>query len=126
MAWHEASPDMDPINLNLTLLRGSPFIPVSIFCFDAPDLSKASDITGWTAWAEVRSAPDETLILDLAPTISDPENGVVTLPAIEEKTTALLPDGKFEWDLILQDPSGQRLGPYVRGTFVITDQATIG
>lgn len=117
---------MTPVSLNLTLLRGITFDPILIYCFDAPDLLNAFDITGWTPWAEVRSAPDETLILDLTPAITDAVHGVVTIPDIQDEATILLPEGKFKWDLILQDPSGQRLGPYVKGSFIIKSKITQG
>lgn len=111
---------------NLVLLRGITFDEIIIYCFDAPDLINVFDLTGWTPFAEVRSAPDYDLVLNLNPVISNPTTGVVRIPAIQDEQTIGLPEGKYKWDFLLSDPSGQRFGPYIRGSFIIKSKITQG
>lgn len=117
---------MVTVTRNLTLIRGITFDSFLILCFEDDALTIPQDLTGWTPWAEVRSAPDQTLILNLNPFISDFTGGVVTVPVIEDEQTILLPEGKFKWDATMQNPAGQRLGPYVRGSFTIKSKITQG
>ena len=117
---------MTTVTQNLTLYRGITFDSFLIQCFQNDALTVPQDITDWTPWAEVRSAPDQTLILDLTPFISDASQGLVEVPAIQDEQTILLPEGKYKWDYTMQDPSGQRFGPYIRGSFVIKSKITQG
>lgn len=83
-----------------------------------------ADLTNWIPYAEVRTEPEGTLILDLLPVISDPTIGAVLIPAIQDEDTILLPAGtggklKCKWDLIFQVPTGERIGPYIAGSFLI-------
>jgi hypothetical protein len=97
-----------------------------VACYQEAEFITATDITGWTPWAEVRSAPDLTLILNLNPFISNAAGGIVTFPAIQDEQTILMPEGKFKWDFTMQDPSGQRFGPYIKGSFTIKSKITQG
>jgi hypothetical protein len=117
---------MITVTRNLTLTRGITFDSFLVRCFQDDGLTLSQDITGWVPWAEVRSAPDQTLILDLTPFISDSINGVVTIPAIQDEQTILLTEGKYKWDFTMQDPSGQRFGPYIKGSFIIKSKITQG
>jgi hypothetical protein len=84
-----------------------------------------ADLTDWIPYAEVKTDPESTsVILDLAPIISQPDIGEVTIPAIQDEQTILLPSGsggklKCKWDLIFQVPTGERIGPYIAGSFLI-------
>lgn len=111
---------------NLELIRGLTFKAFLISCFQEDTFDTPSDITGWIPWAEVRSAPDQTLILNLNPFISNFTGGIITVPAIQDEQTILLPDGKFKWDFTMQDPAGQRWGPYIKGSFNIKSKITQG
>lgn len=117
---------MITITQNLTLYRGITFLAFQIACFDDEAQTIPSDITGWTPWAEIRTAPDQDLIFDLVPFISDPLGGIVTIPSIEDEQTILLPEGKFKWDFTMQNPLGRRFGPYIRGSFIIKSKITQG
>jgi hypothetical protein len=117
---------MTTIVQNLTLYRGLTFNSFLIACFQDTALTIPSDITGWTPWSEVRSAPDQSLIINLSPFISNPTGGIVTVPAIQDEQTILLVEGKYQWDFTMQDPTGQRFGPYIRGSFTIKSKITQG
>lgn len=111
---------------NLTMIRGITFDSFLVRCFEDDALTIPQDITGWIPWAEVRTAPDQTLVLNLNPFISDALQGIVTIPTIQDEQTILLTEGKYKWDFTMQDPAGQRLGPYVRGSFSIKSKITQG
>lgn len=83
-----------------------------------------ADMTDWIPYAEVRTEPEGALILDLAPVMTNAALGVLTIPAIQDEQTILLPPGtagklKCKWDLIFQVPTGERIGPYIAGSFLI-------
>lgn len=83
-----------------------------------------ADLTDWIPYAEVRSEPEGSLVLNLAPAVTNPPAGVVTIPVIQDEQTILLPSGgadkfKCRWDLIFQIPTGERIGPFIAGSFTI-------
>lgn len=82
------------------------------------------DLTGWSVWSWVKSAPGGTLILDLSPVIAIPATlGQITMSMTETQTKALTP-GNFFWDIIFQDNTGNRLGPLFSGSFNIVELIT--
>lgn len=111
---------------NLTLYRGITFDSFIVQCFEDDDLTIPKDITGWTPWSEVRSDPDETLVLNLNPFNSDASIGQVTIPDVTDESTILLVDGKYKWDFTMEDPTGARRGPFVKGSFIIKSKITQG
>ena len=117
---------MTTVTQNLTLYRGITFDSFTILCFEDDLLTIPQDLTGWTPWAEVRTAPDQLLILNLNPAVGNSTAGVVQVPAIQDEQTILLPEGKFKWDFTMENPGGERLGPYIRGSFVIKSKITQG
>jgi hypothetical protein len=112
---------MTPATLRLTLITGTTFGPVVITCKDSEDA--AVDLTGWSAFAEVRQSVNAAVVLDLAPEVTDAAAGEITIALSDEDTADLTP-GSFVWDLILENAAGQRLGPYVAGSFVIRKPVT--
>jgi hypothetical protein len=85
------------------------------------------DLTGYTAEAQVRRNPrGANMILDLNPSVTSPTLGEITIPAISsDDTSALTSYGKFYWDLVLKNSgSSERLGPFVAGSFTISDTIT--
>lgn len=114
---------MTPAALDLTLTRDITFGPIVITCKDSA--GAAVNVTGWTAYAEVRKKPeDTTVILNLAPVVSNGAAGQVTIPAIANTVTKTLPPGAYQWDFILQKPTGERLGPFITGRFNIGNKIT--
>jgi hypothetical protein len=83
-------------------------------------------ITSWGVWAYVRDKVGGTLIIDLAPDLTNAAVGKVDL-SMTDSETYVLDAGNYFWDLILQNPAGERLGPLFAGTFniihLITDPA---
>jgi hypothetical protein len=84
------------------------------------------DLTGITTEAVVRRTNKTEVLLDLNPSITNAAGGEITIPAIPSATTALIEfTGDFNWDLVLVDnASGERFGPYVKGVFSISDNIT--
>lgn len=111
---------------NLTLYRGITFDSFIIKCYEDDALTVPKDITNWTPWAEVRADPDETRVLDLQPYISNAATGEVTIPPVVDESTILLTDGKYKWDFTMEDPGGDRRGPFVKGSFIIKSKITQG
>ena len=110
-------------NQPLTLRIGSSFGPVVVPILT--DTGAVQPLAGWSAFAEVRTQPESAVLLDLAPVIAaDDALGHVTLPAITPAATALLDPVLASWDLILQDPDGNRTEPVMEGTFTITRSIT--
>ncbi len=81
-------------------------------------------LTGWTALAMVRTNPQRHLILDLAPVITNATGGEITISLTDEETAAIETPGDYVWDLVLERPSGERLGPFIAGNFIITTANT--
>ena len=115
---------MAAAELNLTLVRGTDFGPVQIFCKDSA--GNAVPLAGCKAYSQVRKTPDDSVVFDLAPEIAaDDADGLVTLPAIPHADSLSKPLGGFKWDLILEYPDGKRIPyPIVAGTFTISRTIT--
>lgn len=77
---------------------------MSLTCKDS--VGAAFPLTGYTARAQVRSSTtSSTVVLDLAPVISSPSTGVITISKTDEQT-AVVPPGSYYWDLVLDTPTG--------------------
>ena len=84
---------------NFDIHAGETF-SASFTCKD--DAGAVVDLTGYTARAQVRLTPTATTeILDLAPTIPTPANGIISVGV---STTGISP-GIYYWDLVLDTPS---------------------
>jgi hypothetical protein len=113
---------MKPANYSMTIVRGVAFGPVEFHCKTAA--GTPTPLTGCQAFAQVRVRPGAAPVADLLPQITDALGGVVTIPKLTDEQTLALPRGNFGWDLVVQDASGDRLGPYVAGPLIITDIVT--
>lgn len=115
---------MVPGKLDLTLYRGSTFGPIHAVCKDSTPA--VVNLTGYVAEAQVRTAYNKPLILDLAPTIPVPANGTIIIYFTDEATKAIMSpgNGDYVWDMFLTSPSGERLGPFLAGTFTIKTGVT--
>jgi hypothetical protein len=112
---------MDGICYNMGVTIGLTFGPVRFYLQDSA--GGPVDLTGWSVWAEVRNSADGPVLIDLAPTIVDAENGEVVISATDEVTGGWDPLSA-RWDLILEDPEGERTGPYVEGAFIAAKPIT--
>jgi len=109
--------------VNLTIKRGTTFGPYQILCKDAN--GAAVPLAGYSAKAEARKNNDSELALDLAPAIeADDAAGIITLPEIPWETTADIAENLLKWDLILIDPSGKKLPPFVSGEITVETPIT--
>jgi len=110
---------MTPVTLTLEIAPGTTFGPVLITISDAA--GSPVPLAGWSAHAQARHDSRAALALDLRPTILPGDAvGLVTLPAIPWAATATLPPMSGSWDLVLQDPAGNRLPPVIGGAFFIS------
>ena len=107
---------------NLYARRGITFGPIKVVCKNGD--GDPVDLTDWKAWAEARENPGCPVQIDLAPEITDAAAGEITFDHADE-VTATWPAGTFRWDLVLENPDGQRLGPFVAGTITVEDVITL-
>ena len=83
------------------------------------------NLSGFGVQAQVRRTPSAEIYINLNPSITNPSVGEVTIPSISNANTkALTFTGNFEWDLVLVDGSGNRIGPYIKGPFPVSDNIT--
>jgi hypothetical protein len=113
---------MTGAKLDIQILAGITLGPIELKFKDKN--GDPVDLTGWSAWAQVRKTYLGAIIHDLSPSITDAEQGVVTISQTDEQTSSIDHIGAFQWDLILQNTSGQRLGPLVAGSCVINKPIT--
>lgn len=107
---------MDPGTHNITIRRGLTWAGFVV----ADDATY--DLTGCTAYAEIRKSEKGKVIYDLAPTIAeDGSDGRITIPPIDYADTRDLPAGEYYWDLILEFADGTRMeSPLLAGTVTIS------
>jgi hypothetical protein len=101
---------------DLKILSGVTFGPYVLQCRN--EAGEAVDLTGWRVYAEARRAPNQPMAFGLWPTVTDAAAGEITLK-ISPDQTAALPVGAFGWDLILEDPDGERHGPVLGGRVTV-------
>ncbi len=110
--------------LNLEILRGTTFGPITITCKDAA--GEPVPLAGWSAHAHARRDGETATLIDFAPVIeADDADGLVTIPEIPWESTIELPISIAPWDLILQDPTGRRLPPFLGGRVTIANPSTL-
>jgi hypothetical protein len=103
-----------PGKLNLTIARGIDFSETLVFSEDGT----AMDLTGWSVFAEARKLPSNTVSFELGAAITTAASGIVTLTLTDVQTEALTA-GVYGWDLVFEDDSGIRRGPYLAGTVTV-------
>jgi len=112
-----------PATLDLTIRRGITFGPL-VLTFNGESNADV-DLNDWNVYAEARriSPGQSTDNLDLEPEITSEEGGQVTISFTDTETLAL-PYGTYEWDLVLEQPTGERIGPFLAGKLTIEDIVT--
>lgn len=113
---------MTPANIDLSIDRGVRFGPVTLTCLDGSNV--AVDLTGYTAYAQVRDRPTGGLVFDLEPEISDPGAGIITISKTQAQTDAMSDGINYGWDLMLEDAAGVRTGPYFAGKVAVRTRYT--
>jgi hypothetical protein len=95
---------------DITIRRGLTWRGMSLFCKD--ENGEPVPLAGWSAYSQIRKTADGPLVLDLAPTIAaDDADGLITIPPVNPAATSQLPPGEHVYDVILEDPEGNRLDP---------------
>lgn len=112
---------MVPGELDLEIYIGTHYGPVVIQCKDSEDA--AVSIRGYTVYAHVRTAATGALVFNLSPTISNGDEGEITLEMTDEQTDVLTA-GRFRWDLILETGAGVRIGPILKGACKVISPIT--
>jgi hypothetical protein len=122
--------DGDPVNYwqksnsNKNDVSGT-YSPNGAYTGTATVTDHPTDLTGYTAQAEVRRTPKGETFLNLNPSVTDPTGGEITIPSIDYTVTAAITfTGLYQWDLVPVNGSGQRLNPIIQGTFTISDNIT--
>jgi hypothetical protein len=112
---------MIPGPLDLPAYKGSTFGPIVVQAFSDIAHTMPANLSGWLAHAKVREKSTGPVIIDLLPTITDGPNGKITIPAVPDEITnsSAWPRGNYVWDLLLERPTGEVLGPFLAGTFTI-------
>jgi len=111
-----------PATLPLSIITGIVFGPVILRARDSTNAPV--DLTGWKPFAEVRKKPGAALTLDLQPVLTNAVNGEITLPRMSDEETYDMKFGDYQWSLVLEDPAGDRWGPYIQGSFTISGTPT--
>lgn len=109
---------MTPFNLPLTVTKGITFGPVT-FMFKQADASPF-DLTDYKVFAYARRTKYAKEKIDLNPQITDAVNGTAVMQFTDEQTAVLM-GGENGWDLILEAPTGERLGPYFAGKLKVQE-----
>lgn len=100
--------------LDLTIYPGLTFGPVEILCKDSA--GAPVPLAGWSAFAEARAKPGAELLIDLTPFIfGGGTEGKVVLPSKAPAETVGLAPGEYLWEMILENPDGDRLPPLLGG-----------
>lgn len=106
----------------ITIWRGLTFGPLKIYAKDA--LGNIYTLAGgWSVFASVKKDTKFASLLNLAPTITNTVTGEITIELLPA-TTLALPECTAFWDLVLQTPIGQKLGPYIGGAVTIKTPIT--
>lgn len=107
---------MTPARLDLHISKGITFGPVLVTCKDAS--GNPRNLTGWSVFADARQSLTGGVAFSLAPQIVGGAGGQVSMSFTPEQTAALRA-GTYRWDLVLRNPGGDRLGPYLAGKVAV-------
>ena len=99
---------------NLVIYKGTDFGPLLIRVVDAN--GDPVDLTGWSVYAHARKKPSAALAFDLEPEITDAEGGEIQIAPLAAATGTWTED-TYRWDLILQNPDGDRI-PYLAESII--------
>lgn len=113
---------MTPAQRDLEIITGLTFRSFKLYAKDINGV--AVPLTDYIPFAEVRKKPGSAVVLDLGFAITDAPNGEITCPGFTDEETFDMPAGTYQWDFILQRPSGERDGVYIAGEFVIRKNIT--
>ncbi len=89
---------------NLTVNTGTTFS--QIFTLESADTNSATDLTGYSASAQMRKHPGSSSATDFSTTITDPTGGKIRVGLTTSQTSSLKP-GRFMYDVLITDAAGE-------------------
>ena len=89
---------------NLTVNTGTTFS--QIFTLESADTNSATDLTGFTASAQMRKHPGSSSATDFSTQIINATGGRIRVGLTTSQTAALKP-GRFMYDVLITDTSGE-------------------
>ena len=89
---------------NLTVNTGTTFS--QIFTLESADTNSATDLTGYTASAQMRKHPGSSSATDFTTTIINASSGRIRVGLSTSQTAALKP-GRFMYDVLITDTAGE-------------------
>lgn len=110
-----------PFNLDLEITKGVTYGPV-VFNFKNQDGTPFDLTVGgtWKIFAYGRLTRGAKNKIDLKPIITNAPAGEATVQFTDEETNAFMA-GQYGWDMILEVPTGERIGPYFAGKLTIEE-----
>lgn len=114
---------MNAAKLDLEIVRGTTFGPVTIVCWANAQKTQRLNLTNWNLEAQARKTPGpgSPVIVDFQPELANAPQGEIRLPVRDVASTLAAPLGSYGWDLVLIRPTGERLPPLVAGKLKIQD-----
>ena len=89
---------------NLTVYTGTTFS--QIFTLESADTNYATDLTGFTATAQMRKHPGSSSATDFSTQIINATGGRIRVGLTTSQTSILKP-GRFMYDVLITDTSGE-------------------
>ena len=89
---------------NLTVNTGTTFS--QIFTLESADTNSATDLTGFTATAQMRKHPGSSSATNFTTSIINATAGRIRVGLTTSQTSILKP-GRFMYDVLVTDPSGE-------------------
>ena len=89
---------------NLTINTGTTFS--QIFTLESADTNSATDLTGFTANAQMRKHPDAIAFTNFSTSIINASAGKIRVGLTTSQTAALKP-GRHVYDVLITDTSGE-------------------
>ena len=89
---------------NLTVNTGTTFS--QIFTLESADTNSATDLTGYTASAQMRKHPGSSSATNFSTTIINATSGRIRVGLSTSQTASLKP-GRFMYDVLITDTAGE-------------------
>ena len=89
---------------NLTVNTGTTFS--QIFTLESADTNSATDLTGFTATAQMRKHPGSSSATDFSAQIINATGGRIRVGLTTSQTASLKP-GRFMYDILITDAAGE-------------------
>ena len=105
---------------NLTVNTGTTFSQV--FTLESAATNSATDLTGFTAAAQMRKHPGASSATDFTTSIINATSGQVRVGLTTSQTASLKP-GRFMYDILIKDSSGE-VTRVVEGAVLVREGVT--